>query len=138
MDSIVISQLETWQEEPILSLYRSVGWSAYYDHPQRLKRAFENSLRIYAAFHGETLVGLARLVGDGETIVFLQDLLVRPEYQRRGIGRRLIATIFAAYPHVRQIHLLTDDLPDTVGFYRAVGFIPVEQIHARAFTRLKY
>jgi len=29
-------------------------------------------------------------------------------------------------------------VPETVGFYKAVGFTPVEHIHAKAFTRLKY
>ena len=90
------------------------------------------------AYEEGKLVGLIRAVGDGVTIVFVQDILVNPVYQRRGIGRALIASLLAQYENVRQIHLLTDDNAQTVGFYKAVGFTTVEQIHAKAFTRLKY
>ena len=31
------------------------------------------------------------MVGDGHTIVFVQDILVRPQFQRRGIGPALFA-----------------------------------------------
>ena len=37
-----------------------------------------------AAYDEDRLVGLIRVVGDGLTIVFIQDLLVYPQYQRQG------------------------------------------------------
>ena len=124
-------------EAEILALYRSVGWSAYYSQPERLWEAFERSLCVFGAWEDGALVGLIRVVGDGETVVFIQDILVNPAYQRRGIGTRLVAAVLERYRHVRQMHLMTDDLPETVGFYKAVGFTPVEKAHFRAFTRLK-
>lgn len=133
-----IRRIEQYREEEVLSLYKSVGWSAYYSKPEVLKRAFEKSLRVFGAYDGAALVGLIRCVGDGETIVFIQDILVRPECQRRGIGRELVAAVLAEYAHVRQMHLLTDDTEKTVGFYTGVGFTPVEDVHCRAFTRLRY
>lgn len=138
MENIVISEYQSYDSRQVLSLYKSVGWSAYYREPQTLERAFASSLCVFAAWDGQRLVGLIRVVGDGQTIVFIQDLLVRPEYQRQGIGRQLIAAVLARYRHVRQLHLLTDDRPETVGFYEAVGFTQVEKAHCRAFTRLRY
>ena len=138
MNNITIKEYGNYIESQVLGLYRSVGWSAYYHQPEVLKRAFENSLYILGAYDGGELVGLLRAVGDGETIVFLQDILVRPDHQRRGIGRGLIARFFQEYQHVRQLHLLTDDTPATVGFYRSVGFIPAEELHCKTFTRLRY
>lgn len=135
---ITIKEYINYEETEILSLYRSVGWGAYYDQPGLLREAFAHSLCVFGAYTGERLVGLARVVGDGITIVFLQDILVAPQFQRKGIGRQLIAQVLNRYRHVRQLHLLTDDLPQTVGFYKAVGFTPVEQIHAQAFTRVRY
>lgn len=135
---IDIKPIENYEETAVLALYRSVGWSAYFRQPEILRRAFMNSLCAFGAYDGEALVGLVRVVGDGETIVFIQDILVKPRYQRQGIGRRLIAKVLEKFETVRQIHLLTDDLPETVGFYESVGFTSVEKIHARAFTRLKY
>jgi len=138
MSNIAILEYKDYREPEVLALYRSVGWSAYYREPDTLRRAFENSLLTLAAFDGEKLVGMLRVVGDGETIIFLQDILVHPDYRRRGIGRALITELLLRYQHVRQLHLLTDDTPDTVGFYKAVGFTPAEEIHCKTFTRLKY
>lgn len=138
MNDIIIKEYRDYREAEVLGLYKSVGWSAYYDHPETLRQAFLGSLYILGAYAGEKLVGLVRTVGDGATIVFLQDILIHPAYQRQGIGTRLIGGLLERYQHVRQLHLLTDDRPGTVGFYKAVGFTPVEDVHCRAFTRLRY
>ena len=134
----VIKEYTYYLEDELLALYRSVGWSAYYQQPETLRRAFEKSLSVLAAYADGELAGILRAVGDGETVVFIQDILVKPEYQRKGIGTYLIARLLEQYKHVRQLHLMTDDLPETVAFYKAVGFVPVEAAHFRAFTRLRY
>ena len=135
---VEVKEYTYYRETEILELYRSVGWSAYYCQPETLRRGFERSLFVLAAYADGKLAGLLRAVGDGETVVFLQDILVRPEYQRKGIGTRLIASLLERCKHIRQLHLLTDDLPETAGFYKAVGFTAVEDAHFRAFTRLRY
>ena len=105
----------------VLALYKSVGWSMYTRDPARLERALTHSLTVLSAYEGKQLVGLIRAVGDGETILFIQDLLVLPEYQRRGIGKQLIEALLARFPEVRQRVLLTDDDPKTRSFYKAAG-----------------
>ena len=135
MSNIEIKAYETYHEPEILSLYKSVGWSAYYTKPEILRQAFEGSLCVCGAYLEERLVGLIRVVGDGQTVIFIQDVLVHPDYQRQGIGTMLIGQIKARYHHVRQMHLMTDDTPRTVRFYKSAGFIPVEDAHARAFTK---
>lgn len=124
--------------EAVLEIYKSVGWTIYASDPEKLRRAFENSLCILGAYDGDTLVGILRAVGDGETVVFLQDILVRPDKQGQGIGRRLMAEFFRKFADVRQIQLLTDDIPATVGFYRAVGMVPAEELHFKSFVKLRW
>ena len=136
MDNITIRECGQYDEVQILPLYKSVGWHAYCV-PKAMEQGFAASLCTLGAYDQNELVGLLRLVGDGITVVLIQDILVRPEYQRRGVGRRLIASLLSRYAHVRQIYVLTDDLTETVGFYKAVGFTPVETAHYRAFTRLR-
>lgn len=138
MDAVSIKEYGNYQEPEVLALYQSVGWSAYYGKPEALKAAFARSLCVLGAYAEGRLVGLIRAVGDGVSIVFIQDVLVEPGFQRRGIGRRLVAELLRRYRHVRQLHLMTDDLPETVAFYKAVGFTPTEEVHFRAFTRLRY
>ena len=136
METITIK--ECAYNEEVLEIYKSVGWTIYASDPEKLRRAFENSLYILGAYDGDTLVGILRAVGDGETVVFLQDILVRPDKQGQGIGRKLMAEFFCKYSHVRQVQLLTDDTPATVGFYRAVGMVPAEELHFKSFVKLRW
>ena len=117
----------------VLALYKSVGWSMYTRDPARLERALTHSLTVLSAYEGKQLVGLIRAVGDGETILFIQDLLVLPEYQRRGIGKQLIEALLARFPEVRQRVLLTDDDPKTRSFCKAAGFVESQQMGVIAF-----
>lgn len=117
----------------VLALYKSVGWSMYTRDPARLERALTYSLMVLGAYEGKQLVGLIRAVGDGETILFIQDLLVLPEYQRRGIGKQLIEALLERFPEVRQRVLLTDDDPKTRNFYKAAGFVESQQVGVIAF-----
>ena len=73
-----------FNQEEILSLYTSVGWENYTRNPQMLERAYENSFLKIAAFEGKQLIGMVRVVGDGASVILIQDLLVHPEYQRNG------------------------------------------------------
>ena len=119
--------------DDLLELYGDAGWTAYTDHPDRLERGLARSLAVYTAWEGEALVGLLRAVGDGETILYLQDLLVRSSHRRRGIGRRLLERMTADYPQVRQKVLLTDAADRrALDFYRACGWRGAEELGCTA------
>lgn len=131
-----IREYRTYNEGEILHLYASVGWTAYTDHPEVLRKGFENSMLTLAAYEGEQLLGLIRTVGDGYTIVFVQDILVAPEYQRRGIGTALLRAILDRYSHVRQIELATDHTPKTIAFYKSMGLREMTEIGCCGFMRI--
>ena len=130
-----VKEYMDYNEQEILSLYESVGWDNYTKNPQMLKEAYLHSLRIYAAYVDNKLVGIVRVVGDGSSVVFVQDLLVSPEYQRQGIGTALLKAIMEEYRGVYQLHLLTDNTEKTVAFYKSLGFVMDTDINCRAFTK---
>ena len=117
----------------VLALYQAVGWSMYTRDPKKLERAIAQSLSVLGAYDGDRLVGLIRAVGDGETILFIQDLLVLPSYQRQGIGRQLVDALVDQFPQVRQRVLLTDDQPQTRAFYENIGFVQGSKVGVIAF-----
>lgn len=125
-----------YNEPQILELYSSVGWTAYTDHPETLKRGLAKSLLTLAAYEGDNLLGLIRTVGDGETVIFIQDLLVYPEHQRRGVGTALVKAVLNRFSHVRQIELATDDTEKTKAFYRSCGFLPMKEIGCCGFMKI--
>ena len=106
-----IREYKTYNESEILRLYTSVGWTAYTDQPEVLRKGFEGSMLTLAAYEGDQLLGIIRTVGDGHTIVFVQDILVFPEHQRKGFGSALLQAVLNRYSHVRQIELATDHTP---------------------------
>ncbi|MGQ7345796.1 GNAT family N-acetyltransferase [Streptococcus suis] len=133
----------TYKQDPqfdfqaVLELYASVGWTNYTDRPTMLQKAFEHSLLVLAAVDGDRLVGLLRAVGDGYSIVFIQDILVLPTYQRQGIGRHLLEQAVTHFPGIYQLHLLTDNTEKTRSFYEAIGFTAVDSLDCVAYTYLK-
>lgn len=132
-----IQEYTTYKEEEILRLYASVGWSAYTDHPETLKNGFANSLLTLAAYDDEDqLLGIIRTVGDGHTIVFIQDVLVFPAHQRKGIGSQLIQAVLRRFKDVRQIELATDNTPKTIAFYEAQGFSQMSEIGCCGFMKV--
>ena len=108
--------------DDVLHLYQAVGWTNYTNQPQMLEQALSHSLAIYLARDGEKIVGLVRLIGDDFSLVFVQDLIVLPSYQRQGIGSALMKQALADYKDAYQVQLATDESEKTLGFYRSLGF----------------
>ena len=108
--------------EDVLHLYQAVGWTNYTNQPQMLEQALSHSLVIYVALDGDAVVGLIRLVGDGFSSVFVQDLIVLPTYQRQGIGSALMKQALGDFKGAYQVQLVTEQTEKNVGFYRSIGF----------------
>ncbi len=119
---IIIRKQEIVKLEDVLHLYQAVGWTNYTNQPQMLEQALSHSLAIYLALDGDAVVGLIRLVGDGFSSVFVQDLIVLPIYQRQGIGSALMKEALEDYKDAYQVQLVTDQTERTLGFYRSMGF----------------
>ena len=105
-----------------MHLYQAVGWTNYTHQPQMLEQALSHSLVIYLALDGDAVVGLIRLVGDGFSSVFVQDLIVLPSYQRQGIGSSLMKEALKDYKDAYQVQLVTEETERTLEFYRFMGF----------------
>lgn len=138
-DAQVVIAAEVPSREEATALYDAVGWSAYTDDPATLERSLAGSAHVVTARRGGELLGIARVIGDGATITYLQDVLVRPEEHRTGLGRRLVGAVFAPFAHVRQQVLLTDAEPGQRAFYEALGFTEVHDHDPalRSFVRLR-
>ena len=119
---ITIRKQEIVKLEDVLHLYQAVGWTNYTNQPKMLEQSLSHSLVIYLALDGDAVVGLIRLVGDGFSSVFVQDLIVLPTYQRQGIGSALMKEALEDYKDAYQVQLVTEQTEKNVGFYRSMGF----------------
>lgn len=133
----LVKEYRKYNEEEILNLYRSVGWANYVNEPEMLRNAYANSLKIFGAYEGEKLLGIIRVVGDGHSIVYIQDIIVLSEYQRHGIGTALLQRVLDTYENVYQKILLTDNTERTIQFYKSLGFQIDTEIECRAFLKMR-
>lgn len=122
--------------ESIKDIYRKESWNSYLKDDEKLIRAFDNSLYILGAFHEGNLVGFTRCVGDGEHVLMVQDLIVKPEYQQRGIGTYLFKTLMEKYSNVRMFMVVTD-IEDVVDnkFYQSFNMKKLEDMNMIGYIR---
>ena len=89
-------------------------------------KALENGLVNVSAIYDGKLVGMGRLVGDGAMYWYLQEIIVLPEYQGRGIGRMIVnhlieyATVHSATGKFTTIGGVSAKGKE--GFYQKLGF----------------
>ena len=119
---ITVRKQELVNINDVLHLYQAVGWTNYTHQPQMLEKALSHSLAIYLALDGNAVVGLVRLVGDGFSSIFVQDLIVLPTYQHQGIGSALMKEALADYKDAYQVQLVTEQTEKTLEFYSSLGF----------------
>lgn len=117
--------VETPGIDEALALYDAVGWSAYTRDPDSLAAALAGSAHVVTARRGGRLVGLARVISDGATIAYLQDVLVHPDLHRSGVGSALVRAARAPFSHVRQTVLMTDAEPGQRAFYESLGLTEI-------------
>jgi ribosomal protein S18 acetylase RimI-like enzyme len=86
---------------------------------KKIRRAFLNSSLVCLAYDRARLIGASRAITDGEYHALIYDVAVLPEYQRHGIGRRMMQELLDRLP-VWRVMLVADE--DVQGFYRGLGF----------------
>ena len=93
---IVVSLADALAEAEVLALYRAHRWSAA-EKPGQLMAALRNSHALVTARVAGRLVGLANAISDGPLVVYFPHLLVHPDVQRRGVGRRMMTCLLDQY-----------------------------------------
>jgi len=86
---VIVEKLPTAEEYNWLRSL--VGWSTYQESV--IENALPNTLYCVCAYRGDALVGMARIIGDGGMVYYIQDVIVIPDYQRQGIGTQMMDMI---------------------------------------------
>ena len=134
---IKLKKLTQVKEAEIMPLYREAGWKNYVSQPEMLMASYLNSLFILGAYDEDQLVGVIRVVGDGYSIIYIQDLIVSKSYQNQGIGKKLVEKVLHTFEDVYQKVLLTDRDPKLMHFYSSLGFVADEEVNCISFIQMK-
>lgn len=106
-------------EGEVIVLYRANEWSSA-DKPEQLMLALRNSHTLVTARVDGELVGLGNAISDGSLVVYYSHLLVHPEHQGKGIGRKIVETMQLVYGGFHQQMLTADG--KAIEFYKTMGF----------------
>jgi len=98
---IDISMEDTIEMPEVVELYKANHWSSA-DKPVELVNALRNSHTLVTAREDGKLVGLANAISDGYLVVYYPHMLVHPDKQGRGIGRRIMQAMFERYGSFHQ------------------------------------
>jgi len=104
----------------VLALYRAVDWSSA-DKPDALHKGLLGSHSLVTAWDDVVLIGLANAISDGHLVVYFPHMVVRPDYQGRGIGTELMTRMMARYRGFHQQALIADGR--AIAFYKKLGFV---------------
>lgn len=138
MNKLTIKHNELTAEE-FISLWESVWGGAPTLEQTRL--AMEHSLFRVSVCDGENIIAMARMIGDMGLCYYIKDVIVRPEYQKQGIGRLLIDELlnFIRENGVSGTDIFVElcAMPDKIPFYEKFGFSANEAQRLRRMFRVE-
>ena len=114
----------TPETELIIDLYNSSGINRPTTDTERIAKMYANSNLIVTAWDKNKLVGVSRSLTDFCYCCYLSDLAVRREYQRAGIGKKLIELTKEKIGDQTMLLLLA--APTAMEYYPKVGFQQVD------------
>ena len=80
--------------EDFCTLFETTGWNREYNlSHEDLINAISRSWLLATAYEGERLIGFGRVISDGVLHAMIYDLIIDPDFQGLGIGKRILTTI---------------------------------------------
>ena len=123
MDTIAVRE-DKIEPEEFNGLRASVGWEVH--EVEDVKVALGNShFIVVARDEGGRAIGMGRIIGDLGINYYIQDLIVLPDYQGSGLGRRIMAELMRYLSECRPENSFVGLMAATgkEGFYKRYGFI---------------
>lgn len=122
MKEIILEENITVEE--FLDVIESVGFKTY--SKEQVEKALKNTMYMVKAVIDNQVVGIGRVVGDFSIVCCLSDICVKPEYQGKGIGLKILNKLKQMIEDgVKVGEKMQIELTPTAGneeFYKKAGF----------------
>jgi GNAT superfamily N-acetyltransferase len=77
-----------------MNCIKTTGWNDNCTYSKDdLFKAISNSWFLVSAYHNEKLIGFGRIISDGVYQTFIGDMIVHPDFQKQGIGSKIMDTL---------------------------------------------
>ena len=106
-------------------LYDDVGWGAYDDNITQ--KALDNTFYSVSVYDDNKIVGYGRIIGDTICFLYIQDIMVKPEYQGNKIGTMIMNKLLEKINEIKQenpdLRVYLGASKNREEFYEKFGFI---------------
>jgi len=124
ISNINIKIIDSWNQDEIVDLYKSGGWWKEHYNPSGINCIIKGSYAFAIAFDTKIkkAVGMGRVLSDGVSDAYIQDLVVLKEYRNSGIGHEIVKFLInhCMKKGINWISLIAE--PNQHGFYESIGF----------------
>ncbi|MBQ5317690.1 MAG: GNAT family N-acetyltransferase [Oscillospiraceae bacterium] len=138
MNNLTIKYNELTAEE-FISLWESVWDGA--PSLEQTELAMQNTIFRVSVYDGDKAIAMARMIGDMGLCYYIKDVVVRPEYQGKGIGRMLVNELlkFVNDNGIKgtQVFVELAAVPDKIPFYEKIGFTTNEAQRLKIMYEVK-
>jgi N-acetylglutamate synthase-like GNAT family acetyltransferase len=107
--------------EQLQNLFVKTAFWARSRNMDDLKMAIANSNPVVTVWDGDRLIGFARATSDGVYRAGIWDVVVDPDYQGVGLGRKLVETVLS-HPMVSKVERVYLTTTHQQSFYERIGF----------------
>jgi aralkylamine N-acetyltransferase len=125
---IEVRLVKDWDVQEIRSLYRAGGWWNEEWDPENIRKLISASFLFAVVIDHKAghAVAMGRVISDGYSDAYIQDLVVLPEYRRCGFGQKILSTLVSSCNArgITWIGLIAE--PGTEQFYTPAGFSRME------------
>ena len=106
-------------------LYDDVGWGAYDENI--IQKALDNTFYSVSVYDDNKIVGYGRIIGDTICFLYIQDIMVKPEYQGNKIGTMIMNKLLEKINEIKQenpdLRVYLGASKNREEFYEKFGFI---------------
>lgn len=108
----------------IIDVYNSSGINRPVADKERIEKMYANSNLILTAWKNDKLIGISRSLTDFCYCCYLSDLAVRREYQKGGVGKKLVQLTKEKIGEQTALILLS--APTAIDYYPKVGMQKID------------
>ncbi len=123
-EQIKIKFVKNWPDNEILELYKAGGWWKDHYDKSGIKYLIKGSFVFAVVVDKKTgkTIGMGRVLSDGTSDAYIQDLVILQEYRNKGIGKKLVKKLidYCKSKNIHWIALISE--PNQEKFYKKIGF----------------
>ncbi|WP_342415426.1 GNAT family N-acetyltransferase [Paenibacillus sp. FSL R10-2782] len=104
----------------MIRVFRTSGIVRPIDQPERIELMINHADVLLSAWCGDKMIGVARALTDWSFCCYLSDLAIDQDYQKCGVGRKLISKVQEEIG--KEVTLILLAAPSAMTYYPKVGF----------------